>query len=257
MHSLHAHGEGSSPALYRDTLIVNWDHEGSSFVVALDARSGKERWRSSRDEITSWSTPLIVVQGGTPQVVISATRRIRGYDLSTGQVLWECGGLSHNVVASPVAGDGIVVAGSSYEKKAMVAIRLEGAKGDITGTDRVLWSRDRNTPYVPSPLLYGERLYFFSHYQGLLFCLNVKTGETVFGPSRLPEVSDFYASPLGASGRVYLTSREGVTVVIAHAPALQVLSINRLGDRFSASPIAVGRDLFLRGERFLYCLTKP
>ena len=256
MHSLHAHGEGSSPALHGETLIVNWDHEGSSFVVALDTRTGKERWTSAREEITSWSTPLVVEHGGKPQVVISATKRIRGYDLATGRLLWECGGLSQNVVASPVAGDGIVIAGSSYEKRAMVAIRLEGAQGDITGTDRVLWTRDRNTPYVPSPLLYEDKLYFFSHYQGILFCLDARTGAAHYGPARLPEVSDFYASPLGAAGRVYVTSREGVTLVLKHGPALEVLATNRLDDRFSASPVAVGGDLLLRGERHLYCLSK-
>jgi outer membrane protein assembly factor BamB len=256
MHSLHAHGEGSSPALHGETLIVNWDHEGSSFVIALDKRTGKERWKTAREEITSWSTPLVVEHGGKPQVIISATNRIRGYDLATGQVLWECAGLSHNVVASPVAGDGIVIAGSSYEKKSMLAIRLEGAKGDITGTDHVLWSRDRNTPYVPSPLLYGDMLYFFSHYQGILFCLDAKTGKAHYGPARLPEVSDFYASPLGAAGRVYLTSREGVTLVLKHGPALEILATNRLDDRFNASPVAVGGQLFLRGERHLYCISK-
>jgi len=257
MHSLHAHGEGSSPALYGETLIVNWDHEGASFVVALDKRTGKERWKSAREEITSWSTPLVVVHEGKPQVVISATRRIRGYDLATGALLWECGGLSTNVVASPVAGGGIVIAGSSYDTKKMIAIRLDGAKGDISGSGRILWTRERNTPYVPSPLLYDDKLYFFSHYQGVLFCLDPKTGAVVFGPSRLPEVSDFYASPLGAAGRIYLTSREGVTVVIRHGAALDVLAVNRLEDRFSASPVAVGGDLFLRGERHLYCLSKP
>jgi outer membrane protein assembly factor BamB len=252
MHSLHAHGEGSSPALHGDTLVVNWDHEGSSFVVALDRRTGKELWKSARKEITSWSTPLVVENGGRPQVVISATNRIRGYDLATGEVAWECGGLSHNVVASPVAGDGLLIAGSSYEKKAMLAIRLDGAKGDVTGTDRVIWSRDRNTPYVPSPLLYDDKLYFFSHYQALLFCLNPRTGEAHYGPARLPEAIDFYASPLGAAGRVYATSREGVTVVLKHGPAFEVLATNRLDDRFSASPVAAGSDLFLRGERHLY-----
>ncbi len=256
MHSLHAHGEGSSPALHGETLIVNWDHEGASFLVALDKRTGRERWKTAREEITSWSTPLVVDHHGRPQVIVSATKRIRGYDLSTGRVLWECGGLSQNVVASPVAGDGIVIAGSSYEKRAMLAIRLEGAQGDLTGTDRVIWTRDRNTPYVPSPLLYEGKLYFFSHYQGILFCLDAKTGVPHFGPARLPEVTDFYASPLGAAGRVYVISREGVTLVLKHGPALEILATNRLDDRFSASPVAVGGQLFLRGERRLYCISR-
>ncbi len=255
MHSHHAHGEGSSPALHGDTLVVNWDHEEASFVVALDKRTGRELWRVPRDEVTSWSTPLVVVHEGKPQVVVSATRRIRGYDLATGEVLWECGGLSRNVVASPVSAGGILIAGSSYELRAMLAIRLEGARGDVTGTGQVLWKRDRNTPYVPSPLLYDEHLYFFSHYQAVLSCLDPRTGEARYPPTRLHGAADFYASPIGAAGRVYAVSREGATVVLKHGPEPEVLAVNRLDDRFSASPAAAGRELFLRGERRLYCVS--
>ena len=143
MQSLHGHGEGSSPVLYQDTLIVNWDHEGSSFVVALDKRTGQERWKVKRNEVTSWATPIIVSHAGNTQVIVSGTSRVRGYDLANGKVLWECGGLSSNIVASPVAADGMVFAGSSYDKRALLAIRLDGAKGDITGSDRIAWSRIR------------------------------------------------------------------------------------------------------------------
>ena len=109
MQTLHAHGEGSSPVLHGDTLIVCWDHEGDSFLYAFDKRTGKERWKVARDEKTSWSTPLVVEHEGKPQVVISATKRVRGYDLATGALLWECAGLSRNVVSSPVAGHGMVI----------------------------------------------------------------------------------------------------------------------------------------------------
>jgi len=102
MQTLHAHGEGSSPALYGDTLIVNWDHEGASFLYAFDKLTGKQRWKVARDEKTSWSTPLVVESEGKPQVVISATKRVRGYDLANGALIWECPGLTDNVVSSPV-----------------------------------------------------------------------------------------------------------------------------------------------------------
>lgn len=252
MQTLHGHGEGSSPALHDGTLIVNWDHEGSSFVVALDARTGKERWKVARDEVSSWSTPLVVEHQGRTQVIISATRRIRGYDLATGDVVWECGGLSRNVIASPVAAAGMVFAGSSYEKRAMLAIRLDGARGDITGTDRVVWTRDRDTPYVPSPLLYEDKLCFLRHYQGILSCVNARTGDTLYGPVRLPGIYDVYASPVGAAGRVYITSRDGTTLVLRHGSAPEVLALNRLDDSFSASAAVAGGELFLRGEEYLY-----
>jgi outer membrane protein assembly factor BamB len=248
----HAHGEGASPALHGDTLVVNWDHQGDSFLVALDARNGKERWKVARDEITSWSSPLIVEHGDKTQVVVSATRRVRGYDLASGEVIWESGGLSRNVVATPVAADGLVFAANSYDWKAMLAIRLDRAKGDVTGTDAVVWSRDRDTPYVPSPLLYGDALCFLKHNQGFLTCVNAKTGNTVFGPERLSGIRNVFASPVGASRRIYIVDRDGNTAVVGLGAEFKLLALNGLDDSFAASPAIAGDTLILRGERYLY-----
>jgi len=255
MQTRHAHGEGSSPALHGDTIVVNWDHQGDSFIVALDKRTGEQRWKVARDEITSWSTPLVVEHRGRPQVIVSATQRVRSYDLASGKVLWECGGLSRNVVASPVAGEGMVYVGNSYDHQAMLAIRLDGAGGDITGTDQVAWTLNRLTPYVPSPLLYEGTLYFLRHNQGVLSCLNAKTGEPRFGPLRLDGIRTVFASPVAAANRVYVTDRGGVTLVISHGDNPRLLAMNRLDDVFSASPALAGRELYLRGEKSLYCLS--
>jgi outer membrane protein assembly factor BamB len=257
MHTKHGHGEGSSPALHGDTLVVNWDHEEQSFLVALDKRTGKVRWRVDRPEDTSWATPIVVEHDGRAQVIVPGTHRLRGYELATGKVIWECGGLSSNVVASPVSSNGVVYAGSSYDTRALLAVRLDGAHGDITGTNQVLWTRRRGTPYVPSPLLYGDSLYTLHHYQGMISRVDVKTGTDQGGPFRLGAITDVYASPVGAAGRVYITSRDGVTQVISHGdPAPKMLSVNRLNDSFSASMALVGRELFLRGERYLYCIAE-
>ncbi len=257
MHTKHGHGEGSSPALHGETLIVNWDHEEQSFLVAFDKRTGKQLWRVARAEDTSWSTPIVVEHGGKAQVIVPGTNRLRGYDLATGAVIWECGGLSSNIVASPVAANGIVYAGSSYETQALLAIRLEGAKGDITGTKQVVWSRRRGTPYVPSPLLYGNSLYTMRHYQGIISRLDAKTGEDQGGPFRLEAIDHLYASPVAAAGRIYITSRDGVTQVMSHGePTPKSLAINRLDDNIRASAAIAGRELFLRGERYLYCIAE-
>jgi outer membrane protein assembly factor BamB len=257
MHTKHGHGEGSSPAMHGDTLIVNWDHEEQSFLLALDKGTGKQRWRVARAEDTSWATPIVVESGGKAQVIVPGTNRLRGYDLANGVVIWECGGLSSNIVASPVAAKGFVFAGSSYDIRAMLAIRLEGAKGDITGTEQVAWTRRRGTPYVPSPLLYGDSLYNLQHYQGTIVRLDVKTGEEQGGPFRLGSIRDVYASPVGAAGRIYVTSREGVTQVLTHGEETpRMLAVNRLDDSFSASAALVGRELFLRGEKHLYCIAE-
>jgi len=256
MQTKHGHGEGSSPALYRNTLIVNWDHEGQSLVVAFDKQTGRQRWRMERDEVTSWATPIVVVNRGRPQVVISGTSRVRGYDLANGEVVWECGGLSANIVASPLEANGILFAGSSYEKRALLAIRLDGAEGDITGTDHVMWSRFRGTPYVPSPLLVEESLYFLAHYQGIMTRVNARTGVDRPGAMRLGGLGNIYASPVAAANRVYITDLDGATLVISHADRPQVLALNQLNDSFSASAAIVGRELFLRGQRYLYCIAE-
>lgn len=251
----HGHGEGSSPVLHGDTLVVNWDHEGPSLLVALDKRSGKELWRVARDEPSSWATPIVVEHAGRPQVIVSGTHRLRGYDLATGEVIWECGGLSANIVASPVPGDGMVFAGSSYEKQALLAVRLAGARGDVTGSEHLVWTRNRGTPYVPSPLLYRGSLYYLRHYQSILTRLDAKTGEDRPGAMRLPGLRNVYASPVAAAGRIYVTDQEGVTLVLADEDEPEVLALNRLDDRFSASAAIAGADLFLRGERYLYRLS--
>lgn len=250
----HGHGEGASPALHGETLIVNWDHEDASFLFAFDKRTGEERWKVARDEATSWSTPIVVEHAGRAQVVVSGTNRVRGYDLESGAVLWECGGLSHNVVASPVSAGGMVYAGSSYERQALLAIRLEGASGDITDTEHLAWVRRRSTPYVPSPLLYGEALYFFHHYQAILSRVIAPTGEEPERPTRIEGLHDIYASPVGAAGRIYITDLDGTTCVLSHEAEPKVLALNRLDDSFAASAALVDREIYLRGRSFLYCI---
>jgi outer membrane protein assembly factor BamB len=256
LESLHGHGEGSTPALHGDTLVLNWDHEGDSFLVALDKKTGRQLWKTPRERASSWSSPIVVEQKGGAQVIVSGSQRVRGYDLADGKMLWECAGLSvENVVSSPVAGFGLVFTGSTYDHPGMLAIRLEGAKGDVTGTEQVAWRHPRGAPYVPSPLLYGEALYFLNHFQGgIITRVNARTGEDKPGAFRIPNIRNIFASPVAAAGRVYVTSREGVTVVLKDGDALEVLGQNRLEDMFSASPVLVGKEIFLRGEKFLYCI---
>jgi outer membrane protein assembly factor BamB len=253
----HGHGEGASPVLHGETVVVNWDHEGASFIVALAKRTGEELWRRSRDEITSWATPIVVTHNGQAQVVVSGTKRVRGYDIKTGAVIWEAGGLPGNIVASPVGADGMVFAAGSYEKQTLLAIRLAGAKGELTGTEQIIWRKNRRTPYVPSPLLYDGWLYYLRHYQGVLSRVNAKTGDEPSGPFRLGAVFNIYSSPVAAAGRIYVTDRNGKTLVISNDAEPRPLALNELEDRFSASAALVGDAIFLRGEKFLYCIGEP
>lgn len=256
MQTRNSFGEGSSPALVGKALVINWDHEGEDFIVAFDKVTGTELWRRERDEPTSWSTPLAVQHEGKWQAVVSATNKIRSYDAETGEVIWECGGMTTNVIPTPLVKDGVLYAASGFRGSALLAIKL-GGTGDLTGSDSILWSHDSRTPYVPSPVLYGDRLYFFSGNTGMLSSLDVKDGTVKMDAERVPGLSGVYASPVAAAGRLYLTGRGGEVVVIKPGDALEILASNKLDDRFDASPAIVGNQLFLRGHQFLYCLSEP
>jgi outer membrane protein assembly factor BamB len=256
MQTKNSFGEGSSPALHGDTLVINWDHEGADFVVALDKNTGKELWRTPRDEQTSWATPIVVDHDGTAQVVTAASNKVRSYDLKTGKQIWEVGPLTANAIPSPVAGDGMVFATSGFRGAALFAIK-PGGTGDLQGTPFVAWTHNKGTPYVPSPLLYEGRLYFFSGNNNVLTCLDAKTGKPVIDSQRVEDLQgNVYASPVGAGGKVYLVARGGATVVLKAADKLEVLATNQLDEQFDASPAVAGDELFLRGQRHLYCIAE-
>jgi outer membrane protein assembly factor BamB len=255
MQTRNSFGEGSSPALYGHVLVVNWDHEGADFIVAFDKTNGKELWRQPRDEPTGWSTPLIVKHNNRLQVVVSAPGKVRSYDLATGKPVWECAGMTENSIPTPVAGNDMVYATSGFRGAALLAIKL-GRTGDLTGTDAIAWSHNKSTPYVPSPLLYDDRIYFFAGNNGTLSCFDARTGKPYYEAERLSGLFGVYASPLGAAGRVYIVGRDGGAVVIRKSDKLEVLATNKLEDRFDASPAAIGGELYLRGHESLYCIAQ-
>ena len=248
-------GEGSSPALHDGILVTMWDHDGASFMVAQDAATGDVLWKKDRDEKSAWATPLIVERGGRTQVVTSASNRVRSYDLKTGELLWECGGQVSNVTPAPVALDNLVFCMSGHRGSAAFAIPLDKS-GDLTDSDDIAWKLDRGTPYIPSPLLYEDRLYFVQSNSGILTSVDAATGKPVIETQRLPGIRSIYASPVAAAGRIYFTSRDGATVVIRHGDELEVLATNQLDDPIDASGAIVGKEMFLRGKRFLYCISQ-
>jgi outer membrane protein assembly factor BamB len=246
-------GEGASPALGGDSLVLNWDNEAGSFATVLDAATGTTRWQKTRDEPTSWATPLVVESHGRKQVVFNATNRVRSYDLATGELLWQCGGQSVNAIPSPVTDGRFVFCMSGYTKSAACAIPLDGA-GDMTDSAKLAWTYQRGTPYVPSPLLYDGRLYFTQSNNPLLTCLDASSGKPLIDRQRLAGLSSLYASPLGAAGRIYIADRDGTTLVLRRSDQLEILATNHLDEGCDASPVAVGKELILRGKQHLYCL---
>jgi len=249
-------GEGSSPALYGDRLIIQWDHEGDSFIAALDKNSGVELWRRPRDERTAWSTPVVTIVDGRPQVLVNATGAMRGYDLETGAVIWEATGMTVNVVPAPLVENGLAVFMSGFRGQAMTAIRLSGARGQLDGTDHIAWTYNKDTPYTPSALLYQHRLYFYKQNRGTMTCLNAVDGTVLWGPERLAGQKMAYASPVAASDRIFTVGREGVAHVLDGGDDFKILSTNTLDDGFDASPAIVGDRLLLRGRKSLYCIAK-
>jgi outer membrane protein assembly factor BamB len=254
-------GEGASPALHGNTVVVNWDHEGEDFIAAFNKATGDELWRTPREEGTTWSTPFVVVHDGRAQVITAATNRLRSYDLATGQQIWEADGkMTRNVIPSPVGQGDMVYLTSGFKGASLLAIRL-GSSGDISGTKAVVWQHGKDTPYVPSPLLYDNRLYFFSANRAELSCFDATTGEPVVPKKRIEGMEgNVYASPVAAAGRVYLVARNGSAVVIKHAtgPAddFEVLATNVLDEGIDASPALAGNELFLRGAESLYCIAE-
>jgi outer membrane protein assembly factor BamB len=253
LHTRLGWGEAVTPAVHGDSLVLNRDQEGDSKLVVLDAATGKTRWEVKRDEKSSWNTPLVVEHRGRTQVIVNATNRARSYDLANGKLIWEVGGMTVNAIPSAVADGGVAYIVSGYRGAAAVAVPLDSS-GDLTDTDKVIWRYAKGTPYVPSPLLYDGRLYFTQANTQVLTVLDAKTGKALVNGERLPRVSAFYASPVAAAGRVYLVDRDGTTVVLKAGDRLEVLATNKLEDPVDASPAVAGRQLFLRGQKYLYCI---
>lgn len=250
------HGEGSSPLLYEDSLILLWAHWGQSFVLALDVASGKERWRTALPAGNNCSTPIVVRAGGGgeggDQLVIAGKRTI-ACDPKTGRELWSFGdeGPGGNTsMASPVAiGELVLVPGVDRgDLRALVA--LPGGE-----PPELLWSR-RSSDNIPSLLAHDQRIYFLKGDSGQLTVIDSVSGEVAFGPERLKGVNEAWASPVIAGGRLYVTARDGRVEVLSLAPEIQSLAVNVLEDGFEASPAIAGNELFLRGRRHLFCLSE-
>jgi outer membrane protein assembly factor BamB len=185
--------------------------------------------------------------------VTSGVNRVRSYDLETGRLIWESEGVTESPIPSPVAGEGmVVVASGGRSGNKLQTIRLAGARGDISGTGAIAWTRDRDTPHVPSPLLYDGILYLLKGNLGILSAFDVRSGSPYYELQRLDQITEAFSSPVGAAGRVYVTSRDGTTLVLRHGPTFEVLARNTLDDGFDASPALVDREIYLRGTKYLY-----
>ncbi len=248
-------GEGESPFLYKERLFIQWDGEDGSFMVALNKKTGEEAWRVERDEKSSWSTPFALDVNGRTQVITSATNQVRSYDYQTGEIIWTSTGLTRNVIPVPVYADGILYVMSGFRGNALQAIDITKAKGDITGSEAILWTYNQDTPYTPCPLLMDGKLYFLRANNGELTCLDAKSGQMLYSKEKLEGIGNLYSSPSGVDDRIYVAA-ENICVVIKAGEKFEIISSNELNDNFHASPVIVGNELILRGFNSLYCFSE-
>ena len=243
-------GEGTAVALHDGRLILHFDHLEGGFLAMLDPESGREIWRTARDERFNWAEPYVVEHGGERQIVVNGLS-VRGYDFETGALAWEAAGLGENTIPQPVQYEDLVFAMSGHTVKKIMAIRL-GGTGDLTGTDAIVWSTLRGAPYTPSPLLHDGILYVLTD-NGRLSAFDAETGNAHYLQQRLPRPYSFKASPVGANGKLYLASEDEDVVVVRMGETFDVLATNTLkGHSFIASPIIVGGHIYLRSRTHLF-----
>lgn len=248
-------GEGSSPVLYEDKIIILWDHEGDSFLYILDKNTGKDILKIPREETSSWASPVVVRINGRTQVITSATGKIRSYDLERGEIIWEGSGMTANVIPSPIVSGSMVYLMSGFRGNALMAIDLTKAKGNISGTEAIVWEYNQNTPYTPSGLLANGKLYFLRSNNGNLTCLDASDGKVNYSLEKLEGTGTVFASPVGVQNRIYVSSQSGITYVIKQGPIFEIIAKNTLADGNFASPAIAGNDLFIRGFQYLYCIS--
>ncbi len=248
------HGNGGSPVLYRDRLILSVDGYDTAFVVALDAATGEERWRTPRRQPISqaYSTPLVIRVGDRDQLFSIGAFRATAYDPESGEEIWEVSyrdGFSN--VPAPVYGHGMVYVATGFQVPSLLAVRADG-HGDVT-TSHTAWTLRRGVPLTPSPLLVGNELYIVSDL-GVATCLDARTGETHW-QTRLR--GNFSASPVFADERIYFQSEEGVTTVVAPGTEYRELATNRLDGAILASMAVANGSLFIRTGDHLYRIGTP
>jgi len=246
----HRWGCGTSPVLYQNLVIVNASVESGS-LVAIDKDSGKEVWRAGGMD-ASWNTPhLVELSSGSQELVVSVKNQILAFHPATGEPLWHCDGIQDYVCPSIVSQAGVVYVIGGRSSKA-IAIRA-GGHGDVTESHR-LWEA-RAGANVCSPVIHEGHLYWVSDRNKVAYCVSIEDGEVIYA-ERFPDQP--YASALVGDGKLYIVTRYGGTYVLAARPEFKQLAHNRLDDRstFNASPIVANGKLFLRSDRFLYCIGK-
>jgi outer membrane protein assembly factor BamB len=244
------HGPAGSPILYKDRVIFYQDQRSNSFIAALDARTGRELWKTPRRESVGWGTPIAIHAGSRDEIIVSGEYAVRAYDPQTGRELWSAGGNLMEVTPTPAVGHGLVFC-SSGRAGPTLAIR-PGGSGDVTKT-HIAWETPRGSPFIPSPLVYGDYLYLVNDMTSIATCLDAKTGKSVWqGRLGMARREGFSASPIAVDGKIFFTNDDGETFVVAAGPEFRILGQSRLGETTLATPALVdGRWYFRTASKLI------
>lgn len=248
------HGMACSPLLHGDHVIVFQDHrsKSGSFVAAFDKRTGKPVWKMPRTEKVGWGSPIAVRVGDHDEIIVSSESRVYAYDPANGKELWSCGGNLVEVTPTPVVGHGMIFCCSGRAGPTL-AIR-PGGSGDVSKS-RVVWKLNTASPFIPSPLIYGDYLYMVNDMVSVARCFEAKTGKLMW-QERLGNAAkeSFSASPLAVNGKIFFTNDSGETFVLAAGPEFKLLRVNKLNGRTLASPALVDGRWYFRTDRNLFCI---
>lgn len=261
----HGWGAAASPVLHRDRLYLVNDNEGESYLLALDAKTGRPVWQIPREEKSNWATPFVWEHAGRTEIITPGSGKVRSYDLD-GKLLWWFEGMSSITIATPYEHNGLLLISSGYvldPQRPIYAIR-PGAKGDISldeGTESsafIAWRQPRAAPYNPSTLIYQDRL-FVLYDRGLFGGFKASDGTRLFGPERLPNARGFTSSPWACDGKVFCLNEDGVTFVLKAGDKLDLLHTNALAkdDMCMATPAIAQDRLLIRTSARVYCIQAP
>jgi outer membrane protein assembly factor BamB len=246
------HGTAGSPLLYKDRLILYQDQSRNSFIAAFDTRTGKTLWSTPREANVGWGTPIAVRVVDHDEIIVNGQLRVQAYNPDTGAELWSCGGTTYEVIPTPVVGHGMVFC-SSGRAGPTLAIR-PGGKGDVTRS-HVAWTSPRGSPFVPSPILYGEHLYMVNDMQSIVTSFHATSGKVMW-QNRLGVArrEGFSASPIAVDGKIFFTNDEGETFVLKAGPTFELLRTNRIGEGTLATPALVDGRWYIRTESNLFAI---
>jgi len=255
-------GVGSSPVIWKNSVIVQCDIQKNSFIAAFDVKTGQPFWRTPRDEIPSWSTPTVYEVKGHSELVTQGTHFTRGYDPNTGQELWRLSGNSEVTIPTPIIGPNLIIVTNGYRGVQPIFAIKPGARGDITlkgestQSEFIAWSTKHGGPYIPTPLIYRDQLYVCLN-NGLLSAYDVRTGQRLYQERLGGTGGSFSASPVAADGKIYLSSEDGDIFVVKAGPTYELLATNSMGEVVMATPAISDGVIILRGLKDVFAIGPP